>query len=563
MKVYRVSPIVKYSPFYNLTYFSKLDFCVGDICEIDFNNKKVYALITSVMSLNDAKVEIRKGNFQTKKIETKLTKELEKFLEGSKFGWLQKFACKFLQPEGEVFYAMFGDPRNLFEKSTKKVSVEEKVSIFPDKLSYFGKKVGLSGKRIFEYLENVRRDKLLSKIQEIEFNEFELEKYIDYQSPNLSFVHLLLLYLEIFSESFSPDLTFRSSFFGVSEQFFIQALDHKKNISKNVSTARKYLYKIKDDENCFDSEILKAIKDDKTFVFVLNNTFETVIFCKDCKKPYKCEICDYNFSILNEENDGISKRFLFCKNCTNKKPLKEDQYLICKSCGSWGLFPHGAGSQKIYSQLLNNFKKEDVVFIDESEKRLSEKKITQIIENFSKDEKKILLGTIRSLKVIRNIFSERNQKIKVVVLSLGKIAFGKSFESQEKYINLLASLENVASAIYLRKLEKEKDILENFKNQENFLKIETEMRKIFLLPPYRKVLSICFPVHTKKALDKYLEKFFANIYLQTQKGKYCYYHLLLSEEEIFKNNFYFEQLRNFGKFVVSDHIYENFLLKKS
>jgi primosomal protein N' len=227
------------------------------------------------------------------------------------------------------------------------------------------------------------------------------------------------------------------------------------------------------------------------------------------------------------------------------------------------LFPHGAGSQKIYSQLLNNFKKEDVVFIDESEKRLSEKKITQIIENFSKDEKKILLGTIRSLKVIRNIFSERNQKIKVVVLSLGKIAFGKSFESQEKYINLLASLENVASAIYLRKLEKEKDILENFKNQENFLKIETEMRKIFLLPPYRKVLSICFPVHTKKALDKYLEKFFANIYLQTQKGKYCYYHLLLSEEEIFKNNFYFEQLRNFGKFVVSDHIYENFLLKKS
>ena len=68
MKVYKISPILKYSPFFELTYVSKLDFEIGNILEIDFNKRKIFGIVIEVFNLKDAKVEIRKSDFFTKKI---------------------------------------------------------------------------------------------------------------------------------------------------------------------------------------------------------------------------------------------------------------------------------------------------------------------------------------------------------------------------------------------------------------------------------------------------------------------------------------------------------------
>ena len=106
MRVYRVSPILQYSPFYRLTYFSKLDFTAGNICEIDFNKRKVLAVVVEVLEMNDAKVEIRSGNFKTKKIENKLYKSEEERFTKKQFKLIEEFADKFLVSVGEVVFAL-------------------------------------------------------------------------------------------------------------------------------------------------------------------------------------------------------------------------------------------------------------------------------------------------------------------------------------------------------------------------------------------------------------------------------------------------------------------------
>jgi hypothetical protein len=78
MKVYKVSPIVKYSPFFSLTYVSRLNFVCGEVVPINFNNKEVLAVVLEVLSLKDAKVEIRKGEFKTKKIEKEVEEKYMK-----------------------------------------------------------------------------------------------------------------------------------------------------------------------------------------------------------------------------------------------------------------------------------------------------------------------------------------------------------------------------------------------------------------------------------------------------------------------------------------------------
>lgn len=548
MRVYRVSPILQYSPFYRLTYFSKLDFEVGNICEIDFNKRKILSVVVEVLEMNDAKVEIRSGNFKTKKIEKKLDKNEEERFTKKQFKLIQEFADRFLVSVGEVVFAL----DNLHKQK---------------KFKKFFNKEG----RILD---------------EIVVEDFDLEKYIQYQAPHISQIHLLVLYLKLFSsnsalsplsevEGLGVRIVFKTAFLGTSEKYFLDNLDIPYKLIEEKGKAKKYIYNrsnrkfndedVTNQEKVLDDEILKILNESqkegvKTFIFVLAHGYQSSIYCKDCKSSYNCDKCEHNYSILNEQEADAGpngdesmnfKRYLYCKNCENKKLLKDDQYLICKKCGGWGLFPFGEGGQKVYEELAAKFdSNKSIIFIDEANKKMTPRKITMMVQEFlNSKEKVVLLGTIRVLKELK---SQTDTKVQTVVTSLGPISGGKNFDADEKFIKILSKLETVSNKIFIGKKNIEDNVLEKYKSKEGFVEEELKLRNQFKLPPFTKVISLSFDKRQKSSVDKFLKKNFNFLWRETalKKNKLVYRFTLFSEE-IQNNKFLFESLRQFGEIIVT------------
>jgi hypothetical protein len=166
MQVYKISPIVKYSPFFELTYISKHEFDPGNIVEIDFNNKKIKGIVLEKFSLKDAKVEIRKSSFKTKRIDSE---EVE-FFPKNNFEIVKNFSKEFLIPVGELINFLESEKADI-ESST--------VTYFPDDLLYklFKKKnkdkVALKGAEVFSALD---------KIKKLIIKDFSFSKYITFIS---------------------------------------------------------------------------------------------------------------------------------------------------------------------------------------------------------------------------------------------------------------------------------------------------------------------------------------------------------------------------------------------
>jgi primosomal protein N' len=470
-----------------------LDFEVGNICEIDFNKRKILSVVVEVLEMNDAKVEIRSGNFKTKKIEKKLDKNEEERFTKKQFKLIQEFADRFLVSVGEVVFAL----DNLHKQK---------------KFKKFFNKEG----RILD---------------EIVVEDFDLEKYIQYQAPHISQIHLLVLYLKLFSsnsalsplsevEGLGVRIVFKTAFLGTSEKYFLDNLDIPYKLIEEKGKAKKYIYNrsnrkfndedVTNQEKVLDDEILKILNESqkegvKTFIFVLAHGYQSSIYCKDCKSSYNCDKCEHNYSILNEQEADAGpngdesmnfKRYLYCKNCENKKLLKDDQYLICKKCGGWGLFPFGEGGQKVYEELAAKFdSNKSIIFIDEANKKMTPRKITMMVQEFlNSKEKVVLLGTIRVLKELK---SQTDTKVQTVVTSLGPISGGKNFDADEKFIKILSKLETVSNKIFIGKKNIEDNVLEKYKSKEGFVEEELKLRNQFKLPPFTKVISLSFDKRQK------------------------------------------------------------------
>jgi primosomal protein N' len=348
---------------------------------INFNNREIEAVVLESVSLKDAKVEIRKADFQTKKIEKRLGKEKEKSLDKKLLKILTVFSEEFIIPVGEIIHFL-----NI--PLARRGESQESVTFYPDDLSLKieKKENAFRGRDMFLQI-------LTNKIETLIIKDFNFSKYLNFQSPHISKLHLLLMFVKEFGKI--KKIILETGNLGVAESVWLSENIKKEKlfgkfeveIKENTNTAKKFVIKTGKDKNGED-EILssKAIElfsppespgGGKIFVFVLSHGYADRIFCKDCQASYNCENCEHPFSILNEEEE----RFLYCKNCKNKKLLLPDQYLICKKCGSWRIFPFGVGVQRT-KEFLEKENIGNIVAIDESQKKLSVKKLEKEIQNF-------------------------------------------------------------------------------------------------------------------------------------------------------------------------------------
>ncbi len=70
MHCIQVLPILKHTFSEELTYWTSLDFQVGDLIQVELNHRKIYAVVSSIVSLSEAKEFIKSRDFAIKKIHT-------------------------------------------------------------------------------------------------------------------------------------------------------------------------------------------------------------------------------------------------------------------------------------------------------------------------------------------------------------------------------------------------------------------------------------------------------------------------------------------------------------
>ncbi|MES2985674.1 MAG: hypothetical protein V4686_00935 [Patescibacteria group bacterium] len=69
MKCIQVLPILKHTFSEELTYWTPHTFSIGDLIVVTLNKRKIYAIVSSVLSLSEAKEFIKSSDFKIKKIE--------------------------------------------------------------------------------------------------------------------------------------------------------------------------------------------------------------------------------------------------------------------------------------------------------------------------------------------------------------------------------------------------------------------------------------------------------------------------------------------------------------
>ena len=70
MKCIQVLPILKHTFSEELTYWTTHDFHVGDLIQVELNHRMIYAIVSSIVSLSEAKEFIKSREFKIKKINT-------------------------------------------------------------------------------------------------------------------------------------------------------------------------------------------------------------------------------------------------------------------------------------------------------------------------------------------------------------------------------------------------------------------------------------------------------------------------------------------------------------
>ncbi len=553
MFIYVVSPILEYSPLFELNYFSRFSFEIGNIIEISIQNKKIRAVIIDKKDLRESKdkTEVRKAGFQLKKIEDE---NIYGNVNENIFYKIDKFAKENLASFGEVFYKLYGNSilgrivaevdkleKNkiniqtletstglAFEKyleciiQNNKRGEDKKTKSFfvfseeiPFKLfkNFLKEKEKISeslSKKNTRKMYNVNIYKINDFIKNINnldlenvnifLHNFDFKNYSSYQKPYLNNINLFFLYLDILN--IKVNLYLQNSFFGVCERFFIEnkGLEIWQSQISSPEKIKKILVKdkftkIENQNDVISKTIFEKIKQNvsqnkKSFIFVLSHGYADRVYCEECNFSVKCSKCKSEFSLIQNEEE----RILLCKSCKHEEILNINKNLRCENCGSYNLKDFGIGIQKIYEILEKEFPDKNIQ-IDESQKKLTEIQIQKSIKNFFEENDLNLIGSNRTTKSIL-------EKVDTVfVLSLGSLTTSKTFYFDEEILKNLSILEGVSNEIYIQQNSENEEVWERYKKKGIYFQAEIENRKITKLPPFSKIVNFSLDYKNRKVLD--------------------------------------------------------------
>lgn len=528
MKCIKVYPILKKTFSDSLTYWINDEVDIGNIIEAPLQNRKIWVVVDSIISVNEAKEFIKSQDFKIRKIEK--IKKLNLFSQEFVFSVL-KTANYYIKPFGEVFSELI--PKKILENLTNDSEIEKskvnEIHIFP----------------IQEYLESYKD--LDNKILPIDLYKIDSEHVKDVKIYYAESEYYRHLFKKFDYRYFINEFCYRKKI-KIEEVHTVLNIENNniytigQNSNNKTSIKKKNLDNeiYKDKLNIISPELFSALKKiestgESIFLYNLKKGFASQTICPDCGHTLKSVETFENLEI-----EIINNKYTFICPSTRKT---FDINMPCPVCNNTNLLSLGASIEVVYKEIQNEFDCEMVKIDNESHTKSEIKKIFKEFKENVKYNNKDKKSTI----FIGNDFL-LNQAIgqgfifdNIAIISLESLFSIPLYNIEYEIYKKIALISNQFYKNLIIQTRDEKNsfwkiIKENKKNIVDILKNDTELEKLNL-PPHSVHIQISIPTEknnkTLEIIKNYLNH--SQKYFEITEKTKTTLHILIDKKEYLKN----------------------------
>lgn len=243
----------------------------------------------------------------------------------------------------------------------------------------------------------------------------------------------------------------------------------------------------------------KLKKKEQIILFLNRRGFSNFISCRSCGEVIKCEDCDISMTYHKAKNR------LICHYCGKTKPLPK----VCPSCGSKFIKQFGVGTQKVEEEVNKLFPEARVLRMDRdtTTKKDSFEKFYEIVKNKEAD---IIIGT----QMVSKGFDFENVTL-VGIVAADMSLYISDYKAKERTFQLITQVAGRAGRaskkgeVIIQTYSPDSEIIKYSASgdYEDFYNYEIEERKLFLYPPYRKLIEFEFSSYNENLTQIWAEKF--------------------------------------------------------
>ena len=243
----------------------------------------------------------------------------------------------------------------------------------------------------------------------------------------------------------------------------------------------------------------KLKKKEQIILFLNRRGFSNFISCRSCGEVIKCEDCDISMTYHKAKNR------LICHYCGKTKPLPK----VCPSCGSKFIKQFGVGTQKVEEEVNKLFPEARVLRMDRdtTTKKDSFEKFYEIVKNKEAD---IIIGT----QMVSKGFDFENVTL-VGIVAADMSLYISDYKAKERTFQLITQVAGRAGRaskkgeVIVQTYSPDSEIIKYSASgdYEDFYNYEIEERKLFLYPPYRKLIEFEFSSYNENLTQIWAEKF--------------------------------------------------------
>ena len=254
----------------------------------------------------------------------------------------------------------------------------------------------------------------------------------------------------------------------------------------------------------FSRELRDAIKDklekkEQIILFLNRRGFSNFISCRSCGEVIKCDNCDISMTYHK------SKNRLICHYCGSTKEVPK----VCPNCGSKFIKQFGIGTQKVEEEVNKLFPEARVVRMDRdtTTKKDSFKNFYDIVKNREAD---IIIGT----QMVSKGFDFENVTL-VGIVAADLSLYISDYKAKEKTFQLVTQVAGRAGRsskkgeVIIQTYSPDSEIIKYSANGDykDFYEYEISERKLFLYPPYMKLIEFEFSSYEEKLTYIWAERF--------------------------------------------------------
>jgi len=236
-------------------------------------------------------------------------------------------------------------------------------------------------------------------------------------------------------------------------------------------------------------------------LYIPRRGYSNFLYCEKCSHIVKCPNCTASLILHKQIVGGEIIDSLWCHKCGYKTPKLKS----CNNCGSYKLKPHGAGVERVVSDIKKFFDYQNLTVppifcLDSDTTKNDDKKELEIIDNFfagsrSAHEGKKEKGSI--LVATQVLFSHKYYLDKIAlagIINADTLINIPDFRAEESLFRQIYTLKNLTPKLIVQTHNPENPTLKYIMDGDmsGFIKEEFENRKVFSYPPFSQIVKLTF-----------------------------------------------------------------------